>query len=290
MNMLTTSASGTHCVAMPGTGDASPIVPPTMALPYPRSGLGIHGSPQKRSKFAGALCTCRSALNGIVRQDLDQCPATLPTVARRVNLLAALPAGEPNQLLLLGDDDCLSVGVSHCLQSAHTTVVDLDAGLLEVIRTHAAQLRVSTILTDMREPLPSGLVGRHDAVFTDPPYTLAGQLVFLRQAMVGSQRHGRSHIFLCFSRFYLSVVDINEIVSFGRAGGYTVRATFEDFNDYVAPHDVVADMACRGVELTGGLFHSSLLWFERVSELSDIPNPHKSGERSIYDYTSHGEI
>ncbi|MFO1159372.1 MAG: bis-aminopropyl spermidine synthase family protein [Reyranellaceae bacterium] len=127
---------------------------------------------------------------------LDQAPCTAETSLRRAALMYAEGALEGRRILILGDDDSVSLALG-MFAKVHLaaplrhpiTVIELDperAGFLRR-QARAQSLAIDILEHDLREPLPPSLQGAFDVVETDPPYTEQGARLFLeraRQALV----------------------------------------------------------------------------------------------------------
>ncbi|MGW0944146.1 GNAT family N-acetyltransferase [Streptomyces sp. NPDC002623] len=137
---------------------------------------------------------------------IDQSHCTAETKVRRVLALltaGALPGGS---LLLIGDDDLVSLAVAVVGDVLggpiveRVTVVDISSEILDYIQKVSAGLgtRVETVQHDLRLPLPAELHGQHDVAMTDPPYTPEGARLFLSRAVEGL-RSGPAHsVFFSF--------------------------------------------------------------------------------------------
>ncbi|MCP2168628.1 GNAT family N-acetyltransferase [Goodfellowiella coeruleoviolacea] len=137
---------------------------------------------------------------------LDQSLCTPETKVRRVvTLLRAgvLPGGS---LLLVGDDDLISLAIAvvgDVLGSPlvdRLAVVDISERILDHIVAVSSELgvRVEAVQHDLRQPLPNQLRGQFDAAMTDPPYTPEGARLFLSRAVEGL-RPGPAHsVFFSF--------------------------------------------------------------------------------------------
>lgn len=137
---------------------------------------------------------------------IDQSHCTAETKVRRVLALltaGALPGGS---LLLIGDDDLVSLAVAVVGDVLggpiveRVTVVDISPEILDHIQKTAAGLgtRIETVQHDLRRPLPAELHGQHDVAMTDPPYTPEGARLFLSRAVEGL-RPGPAHsVFFSF--------------------------------------------------------------------------------------------
>jgi len=219
------------------------------------------------------------------RDDLDQCPATTTTVLKRLLLLLCSQL-ENKSILILGDDDLLSVALSACNIPCTILVVDTDLDLLKLIRQKTDPSRIQTFQWDLRESLPTDFLARFDIIFTDPPYTVAGQLAFLRNAVLALRPKEGSTLFFCASRLYLTEFHINSISHFLRNASLTNEGTFEDFNEYEAPPDVLEDMRRLRGHSSDTTFHSTLFQFV-ASSLPIRPFCIEEGSTDIYSYDFH---
>ncbi|MCX4762241.1 GNAT family N-acetyltransferase [Streptomyces sp. NBC_01275] len=137
---------------------------------------------------------------------IDQSHCTAETKVRRVLALltaGALPGGS---LLLIGDDDLVSLAVAVVGDVLggpiveRVTVVDISPEILDYIQKVSAGLGtpVDTVRHDLRQPLPEALHDQYDVAMTDPPYTPEGARLFLSRAVEGL-RPGPAHsVFFSF--------------------------------------------------------------------------------------------
>ncbi|MFH8367778.1 GNAT family N-acetyltransferase [Streptomyces sp. NPDC018031] len=169
---------------------------------------------------------------------LDQSRCTPETKVRRV--LALLRAGvlPGGSLLLVGDDDMISLAlavVGDVLGSPlveRLTVVDISPDILGHIAEVSSRMGfpVETVRHDLRNPLPEALHGRFDAAMTDPPYTPEGAQLFLSRAVEGL-RPGPAHsIFFSFgAKSPNEMFEVQqEIVNLG----LVVNGFIHNFNEY----------------------------------------------------------
>jgi predicted methyltransferase len=141
------------------------------------------------------------------RTELDQSHCTPETKLRRALALHQVGALEGKRVLLLGDDDLVSLAI-HLLAAragfAETirelALVDVDKAVLAYVGSELVDtpFRVSRVEHDLRRPLPSALTGSFDTVFTDPPYTAEGAEVFLSRAASALGPAGGGNLFLAF--------------------------------------------------------------------------------------------
>lgn len=165
--------------------------------------------------------------------ELDQCHCTPKTKLRRVLALHAADAINGRRILLLGDDDLISVALLRFIRQfggaiEELVVADIDGRLLEFIAGELddAPFPFACVDWDVRVPRP----GRFDTVVTDPPYTAAGAKLFLARAVENLAGPG-SQIFFSFgSRRPGAQVELQRAIL---EAGLEIRALTRDFNDYV---------------------------------------------------------
>lgn len=120
--------------------------------------------------------------------DCFQMPARPETVRRRCEVLRAM---SPGSVLLLGDDDLVSLGL-HRL-GIPVEVGDIDEHLLGLLRGLAPS--VGRHFLDVRAPLSPDLAGRFDVVMGDPMSTYPGVRAFLRTALAALAPKGTILLF-----------------------------------------------------------------------------------------------
>jgi predicted methyltransferase len=169
---------------------------------------------------------------------IDQSHCTAETKVRRVLALltaGALPGGS---LLLIGDDDLVSLAVAvvgDVLGAPiveRVTVVDISPEILDYIQKVSAGLgtRVETVRHDLRLPLPAELHRQHDVAMTDPPYTPEGARLFLSRAVEGL-RPGPAHsVFFSFGG--KSPDEMLEVQREIMALGLVTNGYIRNFNEY----------------------------------------------------------
>lgn len=224
------------------------------------------------------LREARSELATGVRADLDQCPSTTATVLARLALLEK----RERDILFVGDDDLCSLAAAVTNARARIAVLDADDALLCVIGKHAPPRRVELVRHDVRRVLPNRLRGRFDDAFTDPPYTLAGQLVFVRAAALSLRRAAGASLYVCASRAYLDADSLREVRTFLARAGFDLHAVHPQFNRYRAPADVRRDLARAGCSTTRWLA-SDLFHYVR-SSIRPIPRLPTGISSRIYAY------
>jgi predicted methyltransferase len=209
---------------------AAPIATADTSCPA-CGGRGIALSPPVARLRRGLAAVSDAAPPPLV--ELDQCHSTPKTKLRRVLAMHGADAINGRRILLLGDDDLISIALLRFVRQfggtlAELVIADIDERLLQFIATEleGAPFRFECVKWDLREPRS----GQFDTVVTDPPYTAAGAKLFLDRAVENLAGPG-SDIFLSFgsrrpgvqSGLQRAIVD----------AGLEIRSLTRDFNDYV---------------------------------------------------------
>lgn len=225
------------------------------------------------------------------RFELDQCHCTVETKLRRVLALHDADALVGRRILLLGDDDLVSLALASVIRRFGTgqtieqlTVVDVDSALIAYLRRELARapFPVSCIEHDLRRPLPHGLARSFDTVITDPPYTAAGARLFLSRA-AEAVRDGGTVFFSFGSRLRETTFAVQrDIVRLG----FAIESLVPDFNQYVGAgvlagtsHLYRLTAAREAVPLVSGAFAGPLYTAE-VSARRDTGRASRAGLRS----------
>ena len=200
-------------------------------------GLGLV-VPEAAAALAGTLE--RAALGvPAVKLELDQTHCTADTKLRRVLAMHEAGALAGQRILLLGDDDLVSVALAvfagHAGAAARprrVTVVDSDPDLLGYLRGEldALGFPAELIEHDLRDPLPAQLPGGFDVACTDPPYTVAGAELFLSRAVSALAPGAGGHVFFSFGpRRPAETVLVQRMLA---DMGLAVRSLTPGFNSY----------------------------------------------------------
>ncbi len=215
-----------------------------------------------------------------IQNDLDQCPATPSTVIRRLALLGRRSV----DILLLGDDDLLSLALALTGARSRIAAIDMDDELLGLIGSNSPHGSIELVKHDLRSGIPHVHKERFDEVFADPPYTLAGQLLFVHRAMGALRSILGVSLFVCASRDYLSGQELNLVRGFLSCAGFELEATYPDFNCYKAPPDVRKDLKKKGRRCTTWLYSDLFHYMRR--NLAPIPCLPQADTDNIYEYPS----
>lgn len=170
------------------------------------------------------------------RPELDQTHCTVATKIHRVLKLHDCGALDGKRVILLGDDDLISVAIARFARltgvgAKTVAVVDTDPAVLDWIGEQVAGLDITLIEHDLREPLPAGLVGSFDVACTDPPYTVYGASLFLSRAVSALRQGPGQHVFFSFgARRPAEMLATQRLI----AGlGLVVRSLTPNFNSYL---------------------------------------------------------
>jgi predicted methyltransferase len=162
---------------------------------------------------------------------LDQCPCTPDTAMLRALLMQKNGALEGRRVLILGDDDSLSVAIGLAGRAfgrgdltRGVTVVESDPRRVAFLRAAAAsdEIAIEVVEHDLRHPLPSRLTRAFDVLATDPPYTLAGARLFLGRGAEALAGDGACY-FSQLAELQRIFLDL----------GFVVRALHQGFNRYL---------------------------------------------------------
>jgi predicted methyltransferase len=204
-------------------------------------GRGV-SSPEVAARLTAELSEAAEAAPE-AKPELDQTHCTVGTKIARVLALHESGALAGTRILLLGDDDLVSVAVARFTdlheatspagQVRQLTVVDTDQDVLDCIAAQTADsgLDLRLVRHDLRQPLPADLVGAFDVACTDPPYTVAGAELFLSRAVAALAPGGGQHVFFSFgARRPDDMLRTQQLI----AGlGLVLRGLTPNFNEYV---------------------------------------------------------
>jgi predicted methyltransferase len=200
-------------------------------------GLGVV-IPDPAAALTGPLERAAAAAPA-AKLDLDQTHCTPDTKLRRVLAMHEAGALAGQRILLLGDDDLVSVAVAMFARHAGAaarprgvTVLDCDPDLAGFLRMElgTADFPAEVIEHDLRDPLPAALASAFDVACTDPPYTVAGAELFLSRAVAALAPGGGGHVFFSFGpRRPAETVATQRLLA---AMGLAVRSLTPGFNSY----------------------------------------------------------
>jgi predicted methyltransferase len=208
-----------------------------------------------------------SAVAPEAKPALDQSHCTVATKIRRVLRMHDAGALDGKRIIVLGDDDLISVAVAAFAalgggaRIRRLAVVDSDPDVLAFIGAQRGPgVEVELIEHDLRGPLPGRLLGGFDVACTDPPYTVAGAELFLSRAVSALTPDAGQHVFFSFgARRPEETLRTQQLIG---AMGLTVRSLVPGFNEYL------------GAGILGGtshLFHLRTTALTRPAITGDYP-------------------
>ncbi len=115
----------------------------------------------------------------------DQGALTAQSVFRRLAMMYAKGDVADQRLLLLGDDDLLSIALALTGLPREIVVVEIDprlCGFIEKV-AQAERLNIRVIQHDAREQFPTDLRAHFDTFVTDPSETIQGLLLFVEKGL-----------------------------------------------------------------------------------------------------------
>lgn len=184
---------------------------------------------------------------------LDQTPALPESSIRRALLMYQSGALEGRNVILLGDDDSVSLAIMLVGQALgradicnRLAVVEADQRIIDFIAGAGSveSFKIELIRHDLRDPLPEGLQQEFDTFETDPPYTLGGLNLFVSRALTALKEGPGRQGFLSFgAKAPNESLEIQRSLS---AMGLVVNQVIPSFNEY------------QGASILGGrsqLFH-----------------------------------
>ncbi len=118
-------------------------------------------------------------------KEFEQGFLTEDSVIRRVAWLDRCGDLAQKEIVLLGDDDLLSVALSLTDRPARIVVFEIDERLVDFLndQAHRSDWPLRAYAHDLRQPLPQEFVGRFDLFVTDPVETVEGFLLFVEQGL-----------------------------------------------------------------------------------------------------------
>jgi len=118
--------------------------------------------------------------------ELDQSRSTPETVLKRALIMLRNGDVEGKRIVLLGDDDGLSIALAFLDCAREIKVLEIDERIIDYINSFAQKYGHKKVLHaelwDIRKQFPDEWLHRYDCFETDPPYTFLGFKVFISQA------------------------------------------------------------------------------------------------------------
>lgn len=240
---------------------------------------GLHSLNGKKSleslidTISTSIKYLRSKDRPLPSAQFDQCMATPETTLRRFLYLFARGDLHGKQILLLGDDDMLSIPLTWAGVARSVQVLDIDTRVLSYAKaavSGTSETVFQTLQYDVHDPLPQLTLEAADVVVTDPPYTIPGIKLFLKRASQALKKRPGSVCYLSYSPMDLEQEEIWTVQQAMVRAGFIVTDAVPDFNSYY-PRD---DMAHAASSILGDpqspWFLSSWLRLEATNFLETV--------------------
>lgn len=180
-----------------------------------------------------SIRTIREAHKLNAKREYDQFFATPKTSVAKAMLMKTRGALDGKRLLILGDDDLVSLTSNMVGTPMQTSVYEIDPDIIKIIHdetiNHSWEVKI--IEGDLRKPLK--LAGNFDTVITDPPYTPMGISLFLRRAIEGLQKGKGKYIFLCFGASFKTPEKFLKIQEIINSFNLVIKDKIDKFNHYI---------------------------------------------------------
>jgi len=162
-------------------------------------------------------------------KEFDQGFVSEETTVARVALMHRWGDIDRKDIMIIGDDDLLSIALWLTGMPRRITVLEIDKRLTSFIRDIAGG-RVEVMEYDVRKPLPQDLMGSFDVFFTDPTESLEGFKLFSLRGMLSLRNESSGYFGL--TRVEASLNKWYEIQRFIHECGFVITDIIDDFNHY----------------------------------------------------------
>ena len=118
-------------------------------------------------------------------QEYDQGYITVRCTLARVALMDQFNDLRGREIIVLGDDDLVSIAAALTGWPKRVVMVDIDERLIDFANKIADEygLKLEAITLDLRKPLPDNYAKKFDTFVTDPPETVAGMRAFIGRGL-----------------------------------------------------------------------------------------------------------
>jgi len=184
-------------------------------------------------------------------------------------------------ILLIGDDDLLSICLCLTNLPKKVVVVDIDKNLGKFIEKMSKEhgLNIEFIEYDVSQPLPKELIGKFDVFSTEPLETTSGFLAFLSRGIASLKQYGVGYIGLTvqevslkrWRKFQESILKSNFVIT-------DIAKEFSRYGDYEDYEDFAKELIFNPKKNPGVYWYKSALF--RIEALGK-PCPLKKPEEKI---------
>lgn len=167
-------------------------------------------------------------------QEFDQGYITEDSTIARLALLYARGDLAGKEILVLGDDDLVSLAASLTRLPRRVAVLDIDPRIVQFLReaARAENLNLEVHQHDLREPLPVGLLRRFDTFVCDPTESFRGYLAFAQRGISALRGPGCAG-YLGLTRLEASLRKWRDIELALLETGAVITDLFPNFHEYV---------------------------------------------------------
>jgi predicted methyltransferase len=153
---------------------------PSVGKPCPHCAVGPAPLTELQKKFA-QIAQCRPPAAPAFEQGF----LTADSVMRRVAWIDRCGDLTAKEIVLLGDDDLLSIALALTGRPARLVVFEIDERLVSFLNDQAQQAHwpLRAYGHDLRQSLPEEFLGKFDVFVTDPPETVEGFLLFVERGL-----------------------------------------------------------------------------------------------------------
>ncbi|MHA1617410.1 MAG: bis-aminopropyl spermidine synthase family protein [Candidatus Njordarchaeales archaeon] len=212
-------------------------------------------------------------------QEYDQGYVNPETTLARIAFMDQRGDLRGKRLIILGDDDLVSIAAGLTGWPRHIAVIEIDKRLTSFIEKTAREygFDAAVYTMDLRNPLPDELVKKFDTFQTDPPETLPALKLFIGRGIAALRGEK------CAGYFGLTRVDasLDKWREFQKMltteFGVVITDIVRDFNEYVNWDYIEAmrgwDLAPLKAKPTGYWFTSSFYRIETLKGFKGFNDP-----------------
>jgi predicted methyltransferase len=167
-------------------------------------------------------------------QEFDQGYVTEETTIARIALILARGDLWGKEILVLGDDDLVSLAAALTGLPKKVVALDVDQRIVQFLRDAARErnLKLEAHQHDLREPLPTELLRRFDTFVCDPTESFRGYLAFAHRG-ISALRGAGSAGYLGLTRLEASLTKWQKIQLALLEAGAVITDLFPNFHEYV---------------------------------------------------------
>jgi len=173
----------------------------------------------------------------------DQAYVTPETTFARIALADSHGDVRGRDILVLGDDDLMGLGLALTQLPKSVTVIEIDERIVDFEKEESSRAGIKTLKAtkyDLRKPLPESLLDSFDVFFCDPPETVAAFDAFIGRGALSLKGPGGAGYFGLTSA-ESSFAKWKILQESLLARGFVLTDLIRGFNEYVN-WDYVEDM------------------------------------------------